>query len=114
MAGIATFLHHPRKLWLRRALFQIHLWVGLLLTIYIVVIALTGSVLVFRNELSRTQLPRTLHPYDARRVVSVADVVARFHAAYPQATIDTLQMPSAAFPAFLLSVTGADRRPLSL
>jgi uncharacterized iron-regulated membrane protein len=114
MPGVATFLYHPRKLWLRRALFQVHLWIGLLLTLYIVVIALTGSVLVFRKELAKAQLPRTLHPYDARRPASLEDVVARFRAAYPRATLETLQTPSAVFPAFLLSVTDADRHPLTI
>jgi uncharacterized iron-regulated membrane protein len=114
MDGLATFLHHPRKLWLRRALFQIHLWAGLLLTLYIVVIALTGSILVFRREMNRAQLPRTLHRYDVRQVASIEEVLGRFRSTYPGATLDTLEMPSTLFPAFYLSVTDADHRPVTL
>jgi uncharacterized iron-regulated membrane protein len=52
------WLHHPQTSVLRRALFQIHLWVGLAMGLYIVMISLTGSAVVFRRELSRWLLPR--------------------------------------------------------
>ena len=35
---------------LRKILFQIHLWTGLGVGLYVVAICVTGSVLVFRNE----------------------------------------------------------------
>src|SRR5512138_614984 len=35
-------------------MFQVHLWTGIAVGLYIVVICLTGSVLVFRRELMRT------------------------------------------------------------
>jgi len=47
------FLDKPQRLWWRRAIFQIHLWVGLVLCLYMVVIGLTGSLLVFARELER-------------------------------------------------------------
>src|SRR5215471_5523892 len=43
----------PQKVWLRRALFQVHLWSGLALGLYIVMLSITGSVLVYRGELDR-------------------------------------------------------------
>jgi uncharacterized iron-regulated membrane protein len=43
----------PQKIWLRRAFFQIHLWTGLALGLYVVMLSITGSVLVYRNELDR-------------------------------------------------------------
>lgn len=42
---------HPRRQPLRRALFQVHLWSGIGLGLYIFFISVTGSVLVYRNEL---------------------------------------------------------------
>jgi len=39
--------------WLRKALFQVHLWIGIGIGLYLVVVAVTGSILVFRVELSR-------------------------------------------------------------
>jgi uncharacterized iron-regulated membrane protein len=47
------WLRQPQSVWLRKAVFQIHLWSGLALGAYIVVICLSGSVLVYRNELYR-------------------------------------------------------------
>src|SRR5713226_287013 len=47
------WVRQPQKIWLRRALFQVHLWSGLAVGLYILMISVTGSVLVYRNELYR-------------------------------------------------------------
>ena len=46
------WLRHPQKTWLRKAVFQVHLWTGIGLGLYIIMISVTGSVLVYRNELN--------------------------------------------------------------
>jgi len=46
----------PQKVWLRRALFQVHLWAGIGIGIYIILISVSGSALVFRNELHKSFL----------------------------------------------------------
>jgi uncharacterized iron-regulated membrane protein len=51
MTYAEQWLRRPQNVWLRRALFQVHLWTGIGLGIYIFVISLTGSALVYRNEL---------------------------------------------------------------
>ena len=94
MSFFYRLLHQPRKLWLRRALFQIHLWMGVLLSLYIVMIAVTGSILVFRSELTRALLPKSLSGYAPDRVASPARVLERFRIAYPAATLENVQMPS--------------------
>ena len=43
----------PQGVWARRALFQIHLWSGIGTGIYMAVISLSGSILVFRIELHK-------------------------------------------------------------
>jgi uncharacterized iron-regulated membrane protein len=48
------WLRHPQSVWLRRALFQVHLWMGLALGLYIVVISLSGSALVFRDRIFKS------------------------------------------------------------
>ena len=45
------WLNHPEKVWLRNALFQVHLWVGAVAATYVFVISLSGSVIVYRDEL---------------------------------------------------------------
>jgi uncharacterized iron-regulated membrane protein len=45
------WLRRPQSLWLRKAIFQIHLWTGIALGLYVFVISVSGSAIVFRNEL---------------------------------------------------------------
>lgn len=47
----------PQRLWIRKALFQVHLWTGIGVGLYILVISLTGSLLVYRTELYRAATP---------------------------------------------------------
>lgn len=51
------WVHQPQRLRLRKAIFQIHLWSGIALGLYILMIGLTGSVLVYSNELFRAATP---------------------------------------------------------
>lgn len=106
MGLLHTSIHHPRKLWLRRVFFQIHLWAGVLLSLYLVVIALTGSILVFEDELTAMTLPAELHAAGQGRVADVSDVVARFRSAYPGAAITFLTLPTKEVPAFQIEAAG--------
>jgi uncharacterized iron-regulated membrane protein len=51
------WVRQPQKLWLRRATFQVHLWSGVALGLYVLLMSVTGSVLVYRNELYRAVTP---------------------------------------------------------
>jgi uncharacterized iron-regulated membrane protein len=46
-----TYLQRPKTTWFRRAVFQVHLWTGMLLGLYVVVVCASGSAIVFRNDL---------------------------------------------------------------
>ena len=46
-----------RKGLLKRAIFQVHLWGGLALGIYALLIGITGSILVFREEIVQRIAP---------------------------------------------------------
>ena len=50
--------NYPQRTLLRRTLFQIHLWCGIGLGLYIFFISVTGSVLVYRNELLEWAVPQ--------------------------------------------------------
>src|SRR3954468_2492384 len=63
-------IRQPQKVWLRRALFQVHLWSGIALGLYVLMISVTGSVLVYRNELMfRAKTPGAL-----QRIYVLADL----------------------------------------
>jgi uncharacterized iron-regulated membrane protein len=51
------WVRQPQKVMLRRAVFQVHLWSGVALGLYIFFISVTGSVLVYRNELYFAAMP---------------------------------------------------------
>src|SRR5216110_53667 len=44
------WISHPQTAWLRKATFQLHLWSGIGIGLYVLVISVTGSIVVYRNE----------------------------------------------------------------
>ena len=53
MSVLRRIIRQPQSVWLRKALFQIHLWTGIGVGLYVFVISLTGSAIVFRREITR-------------------------------------------------------------
>jgi uncharacterized iron-regulated membrane protein len=51
MSAWQQWVRHPEKLWVRKCIFYIHLWVGVAAGLYIVLMSITGSLIVYRNEL---------------------------------------------------------------
>lgn len=74
---------HPKQLWLRKALFQVHLWSGIALGLYVFLISVTGSVLVYRNELYRAATPQPLISKSSHPRLSDVDLKAAAARAYP-------------------------------
>ena len=54
---VRRFLERPRQVAARKWVFQAHVYVGLLLGLYFVVVCATGSALVFRPEAERALVP---------------------------------------------------------
>jgi len=54
MIAWGKWKRRPQNVWLRRALFQVHLWTGIGLGLYILLMSVTGSALVFRREMVRS------------------------------------------------------------
>ena len=53
MSSWRRWLKRPQTVWLRRIAFQLHLWTGVVLSLYVILLSLTGSVLVYRVELTQ-------------------------------------------------------------
>jgi uncharacterized iron-regulated membrane protein len=47
------WLHHPEGMWIRKAFFHVHLWVGTAVGLYVILMSVTGSLIVYRNELEK-------------------------------------------------------------
>jgi len=73
----------PQNVWLRKALFQIHLWTGIGLGLYVLLMSVTGSALVFRRELVKrlAREPSVVAGPGARLIEDELKQVAR--RAYP-------------------------------
>ncbi len=54
------WFRQPKNLWLRKALFQVHLWSGITVGFYILMMSVTGSVLVYSNELYVAATPEPI------------------------------------------------------
>ena len=113
MPFFRDLVHSPRKLFLRKALFQVHLWAGIALSLYVVVIAITGAILVFEDELTATTLPSGLTRFDAAHTVSIPAVMRSFDAACRGCTASMITTPSPTVPAYQIRATDAAQREIA-
>jgi uncharacterized iron-regulated membrane protein len=98
-------VERPQQVWLRRAAFQVHLWAGLIVALYIIAIGISGSLLVFKEEL----MPRPhanvgavdLTACTPARAIKVISLVNQ---AYPQQTAFLLSCPTEANPLFVTTI----------
>ena len=83
MGAWRKWVRQPQTVFLRKAAFQVHLWIGLALGLYIVMLSITGSALVFRREMDaafRTPLPT----FDEKAtVLTTEQITQRATAIYP-------------------------------
>jgi uncharacterized iron-regulated membrane protein len=79
----ASWLRSPQRVFLRRVIFQIHLWAGVLLAVYAIVIGLTGSALVFKDQIERATQPSLYHVAPGPRQLTLDDTVRRIQSAHP-------------------------------
>jgi uncharacterized iron-regulated membrane protein len=50
-------MSQPQTTRLRKAIFQLHLWTGIGVGLYVLLVSVTGSIIVYRNELYRAATP---------------------------------------------------------
>ena len=83
------FYRQPQKVWVRRAMFQIHLWTGIAIGVYLTVVCLTGSVLVFRRELMRAYANRPQVALQAdRKALTEPELRAAAARAFPGVEVE--------------------------
>ena len=94
----------PQTVWLRRAMFQVHLWTGIAIGLYVVLVSLTGSVLVWRNELAiaATRDPIIVTGSGSRLTDEQLEAaVKRTHPDYPTVSINRPTNPDQAVDVLL-------------
>jgi uncharacterized iron-regulated membrane protein len=93
------FLHRPQRLWVRQLNFQVHLWVGIILSLYMIVIGVTGAILVFRVELEALSGLKPWHSIQATGPpVELPTVIRNVQEQYPRARITTVFTPTEGEP----------------
>ena len=103
-----TFLTRPQNVFLRKALFQIHLWTGVAIGLYILVVCVTGSALVFRIYMQRAAFPQLFTP-TAGEPADAATVLERVRDAFPNDRVSGIDAPTDARPTTLAYVVRGDR-----
>ena len=78
-----SFIDTPRRATARRWLFQVHLWLGLILGPVVGVVGLTGAIVVFRYELNRLTTPGTAYVQPQNTRLTIDELTARVQAARP-------------------------------
>lgn len=85
-----SFLRYPRTVAWRGWMFQVHLWLALILGPVLAVVCLTGSIVVFRYELNRLTVDGTAYVSEVRPVrLSLDELTARIRANRPDDQISS-------------------------
>jgi uncharacterized iron-regulated membrane protein len=93
----------------RRAIFQIHLWIGILTGLYIAVVCATGAALVFRIDLQRALHPDLFTPRVSGPPAHPADIMERVKRAFPDDRVSGVDAPTTGRPTYLAYATQGTR-----
>ncbi len=85
------WVRRPQSVWIRKAFFQVHLWVGLGIGLYVVAISLSGGALVYGPELTRKFSRRTVVVAESGRRMSVEELTQQAQRAYPTYEVDNIR-----------------------
>lgn len=87
------WVRQPQRIWLRRAFFQLHLWSGIAVGLYILMISVTGSVLVYWNEIYKAATPAPIISKESGPRLSYAQLKVSAQSAYPDYRITKINRP---------------------
>ena len=102
-----TFLHRPHSVFLRRALFQVHMWLGLIAGLYVLVVSVSGAALVFRIDMQRAMHPDLFTPTGGP-LAEPAAVMESVRRAFPDGRVSGVDAPTTVRPTYLAYVVRGD------
>ena len=85
----------------RRAFFQLHLWIGVFTGLYIVVVCTTGAALVFRIDMQRALHPDLFTPKASGPPAHPADIMDSVKRAFPDDRVSGVDAPTTGRPTYL-------------
>lgn len=86
------WVRQPQGVWLRKALFQVHLWTGVGVGLYIVAVTASGSALVYKAKLNAWFTPTTVVAVSGP-LESEAELRAAAVRKFPLFRVGTIEMP---------------------
>ncbi len=104
------WVRQPQTTWLRKAVFQVHLWSGIGLGLYVFLISVTGSVLVYRNELYRAATRDPVMVTSSGPLLADEQLKAAAERAYPGYSITFLDPARRPDRAVSISLESKSRR----
>jgi uncharacterized iron-regulated membrane protein len=104
---VGAFLYRPQNVLLRKALFQLHLWTGLLVGLYVFVVCVTGAALVFRIDMQRALHPDLFTPTPGTPA-DAATILERVRDAFPGDRVSGIDAPTTVRPTYLAYVVRGD------
>jgi hypothetical protein len=107
LTSVKTLLDRPQSVFVRRALFQVHLWVGVATGLYLFVVCVTGAALVFRIDMQRALHPDLFTPRVEGPPANPADVMETVNREYPGERVSGVDAPTTARPTYLAYATSA-------
>lgn len=88
------WIQRPQRLWLRRLFFQIHLWVGVAVGLYVAAVSVSGGLIVTRREFKGDIARPKVIVAGAGRVRMPAEVMTRnVQTAYPTCEVLSVTEP---------------------
>ena len=102
------WMRAPQTLWVRRAIFQIHLWTGIGIGLYLLMICVTGSVLVYRNELFRAFSPEPTVVVGSGESLTPEALTGAARRIYPEYEVTNVRMGETPNHAVEISLRGGD------
>ena len=92
MNGLRRYFEQPREVAARKWIFQVHLWAGLRLGLYVAVSGLTGCALVFRPEIEPRLVTRGAAHETAVRMEPFQAAWNNLRRAYPDHAISAFSL----------------------
>lgn len=107
--AVLSFVDRPQSVFARRALFQVHLWLGVATGLYIFVVCATGAALVFRIDMQRALHPDLFTPGADGPPADPVAIMESVVKAYPGEKLSGIDAPTTARPTYLAYASSGDR-----
>src|SRR5437868_6110422 len=91
---------------MRRALFLLHRWTGVLAALYVIVVTTSGAALIFRQEWQQIAFAQYFDiPHDRSQLAAATTVIDKLRDAYPDERLLGIDWPTYRRDSFLAYLT---------